>query len=88
MTGPEGPVCHDLEDCHLSASHVQTLLGREADQIARHFRGLFSTETVQACIEDSYQQLGAHARIHTPPCPSWPPGSPANASTPSPRTKE
>ncbi|MCA1822576.1 MAG: arsenate reductase ArsC, partial [Pseudonocardia sp.] len=65
MTEPEGPACHDLEDCRLSATHVQTLLGREADQIARHFRGLFFTETIEALVEDSYTQLAAHARIHT-----------------------
>ncbi|TNC29745.1 arsenate reductase ArsC [Amycolatopsis alkalitolerans] len=65
MSRPGEPACQDLEDCRLSATHVHTLLGREADELAGHFRGVFSIETVEALIEDSYDRLAAHARIRT-----------------------
>ncbi|MFJ8815192.1 arsenate reductase ArsC [Amycolatopsis thermoflava] len=61
----EGEPCHDVEDCRLTDRHVQTLLDREADEIARHFTGTFSPETVRECVEDSYTQLAATARIRT-----------------------
>ncbi len=38
-------------------------LGREADALARAFAGVFSPETVQRCLADSYQRLDANARI-------------------------
>jgi arsenate reductase (thioredoxin) len=69
MTTPsahdDGTQCHDVEDCRLTEPHVRTLLEREADEIARHFEGIFSRETVLDCVEDSYEQLAARASIRT-----------------------
>jgi protein-tyrosine-phosphatase len=46
MTTPsdhdDGTQCHDAEDCRLTEPYVRTLLEREADEIARHFEGIFS----------------------------------------------
>jgi protein-tyrosine-phosphatase len=60
----EGEHCHDLEDCRLIDPRVQTLLDREADQLADRFNGTFSPETVRAAVHDSFDKLAAHARIH------------------------
>ncbi|HET6504352.1 MAG TPA: hypothetical protein VFG87_26675 [Amycolatopsis sp.] len=54
MPHVEGESCQDMEDCRLIDRHVRTLLGREAVEIARHFHGVFSPETVSECVEDSY----------------------------------
>jgi protein-tyrosine-phosphatase len=69
MTTPhfhsEGEQCRDVEDCRLIDPRVQELLDREAAQLADRFGGVFSAETVTAVVHDSFDQLAAHASIHT-----------------------
>ncbi|SFA92569.1 Protein-tyrosine-phosphatase [Amycolatopsis marina] len=57
--------CRDTEDCRLDDPHVQLLLDREAEELARRFDGTFSIETVRACVHNSFEQLNSGARVHT-----------------------
>jgi arsenate reductase (thioredoxin) len=43
----------------------ETLLVREAMEVARRFEGVFSVETVRDYVEDSYLQLAERATVYT-----------------------
>jgi arsenate reductase (thioredoxin) len=65
MTNEPG-VCHDAEECHLL--NPDTTLDRAAEHLAERFHGVFSPETVDRYLHESYTLLAATARIqrHTP----------------------
>ncbi|APU21981.1 arsenate reductase ArsC [Actinoalloteichus sp. GBA129-24] len=57
--------CQDWEDCRLDRPPVDRLLRDAASRLTQTFPGVFSPESVLACVRESYDLLAAHATVRT-----------------------